>query len=238
MLVGIGALAPDTKQIGTGIILLLVGLVLSRYGARLRAPVHRVVLGAGERCRRGRDPERVRQPGMSIGIAMIVLGHRVRCRRLVRGQGAATSPTTWPARWPTGARAGTCCLRRLAAARPVRSSYGRCQRAPGGARRRRRDRADPGVTWQHGYASDPTCRGTRAGDDRRRPGCLGAKRSPPRPRPAIECWSRRSRTTSSASPRSPLPTTCNPTNPTRRRPWRSGRSWSSRVGDGAGTGRA
>lgn len=74
MLVGIVALAQDAKQVGTGIVLVLVGLVLSMYGARyhrrftawfwgLAAGVGAVVILS-----------KFATTGTSVGVGMIVLG--------------------------------------------------------------------------------------------------------------------------------------------------------------------
>jgi hypothetical protein len=74
MLVGIGALAPDTKQLGTGIILLLVGIVLSRYGAayerRFTAWFWALVSAGGAVT----ILAKFATAGTSVGIGMIVLG--------------------------------------------------------------------------------------------------------------------------------------------------------------------
>ena len=74
MLLGIGALAPDTKQIGTGILLLLVGLVLSRYGAaferRFTAWFWALVSAGGAVTILAKFATQ----GTSVGIGMIVLG--------------------------------------------------------------------------------------------------------------------------------------------------------------------
>jgi hypothetical protein len=72
--VGIAALAPHTKQVGTGIVMVIVGLLLCRYGARygrrftawfwgLVAAAGTVVIASD-----------VARSGTSVGITMIVLG--------------------------------------------------------------------------------------------------------------------------------------------------------------------
>ena len=73
-LVGIGALAPDTKQIGTGIILLLVGLLLSRYGATYGRRFTAWFWGLASAGGAVTILTEFATQGVSIGIAMIVLG--------------------------------------------------------------------------------------------------------------------------------------------------------------------
>ena len=74
MVVGIGTLAPHTKQVGTGIVLLLVGLLLSRYGAhyerRFTAWFWGLVAAAGPVV----IATQFAKSGTSVGITMIVLG--------------------------------------------------------------------------------------------------------------------------------------------------------------------
>ena len=74
MLVGIGALAPDTKRIGTGIILLLVGLVLTRYGAVYERRFTAWFWGLASAAGAVVILSEFANQGVSIGIAMIVLG--------------------------------------------------------------------------------------------------------------------------------------------------------------------
>ncbi len=74
MLVGILGFAPDAKQIGTGILLLLAGLVLclygARYGRRFTAWFWGLVSAAGAVT----IMTKFATQGVSIGITMIVLG--------------------------------------------------------------------------------------------------------------------------------------------------------------------
>ena len=74
MLVGIGALAPDTKQIGTGILLLLVGLVLCLYGAKYARRFTAWFWGLVSAAGAVTILTKFATQGVSIGIAMIVLG--------------------------------------------------------------------------------------------------------------------------------------------------------------------
>lgn len=74
MLVGIGALAPDTKQVGTGVILLLVGLVLCRYGAAYGRRFTAWFWGLASAGGAVTILTKFATQGVSIGIAMIVLG--------------------------------------------------------------------------------------------------------------------------------------------------------------------
>lgn len=74
MVLGLGALAPHTEQLGTGIILLIVGLVLCYYGARFErrftAWFWGLVAGAGVVT----IATKFATQGVSLGITMIVLG--------------------------------------------------------------------------------------------------------------------------------------------------------------------
>ncbi len=74
MLVGIGALVPDTKQIGTGILLLLVGLVLCLYGAKYARRFTAWFWGLVSAAGAVTILTKFATQGVSIGIAMIVLG--------------------------------------------------------------------------------------------------------------------------------------------------------------------
>jgi hypothetical protein len=74
MLLGIGALAPDTKQIGTGIILLIVGLVLCFYGARFERRFTAWFWGLVAAAGAVTIVTKFATQGVSVGITMIVLG--------------------------------------------------------------------------------------------------------------------------------------------------------------------
>jgi hypothetical protein len=73
---GIGALAPDLKQIGTGIVLLVVGVVIAAYGARYGRRFTTWIWSAGAAL--GGALIMVKlvadSGGPAIGIALIVLG--------------------------------------------------------------------------------------------------------------------------------------------------------------------
>jgi hypothetical protein len=74
MLLGIGMLAPDTKQIGTGIILLLVGLALCWYGARYARRFTAWFWGLAAAGGVVTIATKAATTGVSLGITMIVLG--------------------------------------------------------------------------------------------------------------------------------------------------------------------
>jgi hypothetical protein len=74
MLLGIGALAPDTKQIGTGIILLIVGLVLCCYGGRFDRRFTAWFWGLVAAAGAVTIASKFATQGVSVGITMIVLG--------------------------------------------------------------------------------------------------------------------------------------------------------------------
>jgi hypothetical protein len=111
--VGIGALGPDLKQIGTGIVLVLVSLVLARYGARydrrfttwfwtFGAAVGAVLI----------TTKLVHSSGASVGIALIVLGAVFVVGGWLIGRAldepddmTSHSPTSMPTPAPVGAAA-------------------------------------------------------------------------------------------------------------------------------------
>lgn len=74
MLLGIGALAPDTKQVGTGIILLIVGLALCYYGARFERRFTAWFWGLIAAAGAVTIATKFATQGVSLGITMIVLG--------------------------------------------------------------------------------------------------------------------------------------------------------------------
>ncbi len=74
MLLGIIGFAPDTKQIGTGILLLLFGLVLCLYGARYERRFTAWFWGLVSAGGAVTIMTKFATQGVSIGITMIVLG--------------------------------------------------------------------------------------------------------------------------------------------------------------------
>jgi hypothetical protein len=74
MLLGIGALAPDTEQVGTGVILLIVGLVLCWYGGRFERRFTAWFWGLVAAAGAVTIATKFATQGVSVGITMVVLG--------------------------------------------------------------------------------------------------------------------------------------------------------------------
>ncbi len=74
MLLGIGMLAPDTEQVGTGIILLIVGVVLCWYGARYGRRFTAWFWGLAAAGGAVAIATKFATTGVGLGITMIVLG--------------------------------------------------------------------------------------------------------------------------------------------------------------------
>ena len=237
MLLGIGMLAPDTEQVGTGIILLLVGVVLCRYGARYGRRFTAWFWGLSAAAGAVAIATKFATTGVGLGITMIVLGVvfaaggwlAARSLRepddmaLVAARDAGAGPAgRGTAGLSAAASLGSGAWPMSVCARPARTMPPRS----------RGSRSTPGVRLRR-RSCRPPCSSVTV----RRPAAPGRRASPRRRRLAPRARRAGAEHAGRVHRPRPRPRTCSPTTRTRDHGRRSARCWSNRGGAGAGTAR-